>query len=80
MKKVIIILSLVVVLVALPFVYPFEKPAKETFPTMNDRGMCLQGIYPHNDFVLQESKAGEYKYEIYATQRGVEVWIECGKN
>lgn len=80
MKNITLILGIATILVMLPFIYPFEKPTKETLPTMKDNGMCLQGIYPHNDFVLQESKPGEYRYEIYATQKGVEVWVECGKN
>lgn len=44
------------------------------------RDMCLQGIYPAGrSFNIQETNAGEYSYEIYATTAGTEVWIPCGK-
>ena len=71
MKKIIFIL---VVTILSGITISFYPEKKESVPKVND--MCLVGIY-QDGFVLQEAQAGEYRYELYTTSKGIEVWKTC---
>lgn len=80
MKNILFITVISVLLLGLlligPIVFSLKKPPEVAAVTQKGE-MCLQGIYPYNNASIQESQAGEYKYEIYATTEGIEVWVEC---
>lgn len=54
--------------------FSIEKP--EPIPKVENNGMCLQGVYT-GQFTLNENFAGGYKYELYTTSKGIEVWKTC---
>lgn len=76
-KKIIAINTLIICIAAIALLMT-SQVEKEEAPAQVRDGFCYWKTLQDGD-AISETEAGIYQYQLYATTRGIEVWLPCGQ-